>query len=66
MDVRTHKRFLEYLERVEYVAPSIHRRLARDEWAVLDAELMSLTSASHLDDEAQGRIRVLKKALLRD
>lgn len=39
MDSRAHKRFLEYLEKLQYFARPGVERLTREEWAVLDAEL---------------------------
>lgn len=68
MDRETHKRFLDYLESFPYWNAPSARKLTRDEFIDLDAELRELEGrgkASWTPDDEK-RAGVLKKRLLRD
>ncbi len=68
MDPRAHKRFLEYLEKHQYMGRSAER-LSRERWTSYDAERAALA-----EKEAQGaitaveltRLMALRRALLVD
>jgi hypothetical protein len=62
---RAHKRFLAYLEKLEYFRRPGLQKLPRDEWLVLDTELEGLIVEAKTEERA-ARIKVLRKQLLRD
>jgi len=68
MDRDTHRRFLQYLESFPYWNSPTAKKIGRDEFMELDAELLALEAKGrdHWDAGDIRRVAVLKKRLLRD
>lgn len=59
VDSRAHKRYLEYLEKLQYFARPGLERLTREKWVMLDAELAPLR-----EKQARGVITAAELARL--
>lgn len=69
MDTKTHRRFLEYLEKWEYFGGGPKERLSRDRWVACDAERQPLEDKARREActaEELVRLEALRRVLLVD
>ncbi|HEY8426819.1 MAG TPA: hypothetical protein VIL20_00530 [Sandaracinaceae bacterium] len=69
MDPRTHRRYLEYVEKHQYFCGSRVARLTREEWLELDRELGPLREKAARDALTANeltRLEALRRILLVD
>jgi hypothetical protein len=66
MDERAHRRFLAYLESHEYFGRPERKKLDREAWSELDAELTGLLTLGVLTAQDRRRMAELRGLLFRD
>jgi hypothetical protein len=69
VDPRTHRRFLEYIEKWEYFGGGGKERLSREQWLVFDAERQPLEEKARRDActaPELARLAALRRVLLVD